>query len=107
MMGAMTGPISETGTAGGEEPPSTAAARVADDDAGSAAIARWAGEHGWFYAPTDSSTGVDAPQPMEARFDDFMLAHPRAGQGFSPGGPRPAQPTVTCIGAIVEELSDG
>ena len=46
----------------------------ADQAAGSAAIAGWAQEHGWFYAPSDSSAGVDAPQPMEARFDDYMLA---------------------------------
>ena len=36
----------------------------------------------------DSSTGIDAPQPMEARFDDFMLAtasFPRDGATL--GGP--------------------
>ena len=83
MMATMTGPTSETGTAGGEEPSSTAAARLADQHAGSEAIARWADDHGWFYAPSDSSTGIDAPQPMEARFDDFMLAtatFPRDGE---------------------------
>ncbi len=46
----------------------------ADQAAGSAALAGWAQDHGWFYAPSDSSAGIDAPQPMEARFDDFMLA---------------------------------